>query len=404
MVTVAGRTLLEHQIRLCKRFGLEDIILLTGHLAHVIYDHFLDGAYLGVKLTHVVEPRALGTAGSVNLLKFLINDRFLVLYGDIIMDMDLNRLIQFDGLHPSSGTLVVHPNNHPYDSDLVEMNEDCWITAFHSKPRPPGGYYQNLVNAAAYILSPDIFDWIDSNTPSDFGRDIFPNAVRNGVKFRGYLTSEYIHDVGTAERVQHVTHDLENGKIARRNLSHSQAAIFLDRDGVLVDFVDHLTKPEELNLSKDASLAVSMINQSDYLAVVVTNQPMLAKGFMDRDTLKVIHNKMETLLGDNRAYLDSIYYCPHHPESGFPGEIVSLKIECQCRKPRPGMLLKASRDLNIDLSRSWMIGDQETDLIAGKNAGCRTIFINPAKQGHPMADAHFSSLLEAVTFILNIGN
>ena len=122
--------------------------------------------------------------------------------------------------------------------------------------------------------------------------------------------------------------------------------------------------------------AIRKINESGYLAVVVTNQPVIARGEVSFEELEEIHNKMETLLGKEGAYLDAIYYCPHHPHKGYEGERPELKIECDCRKPKPGMLFKAAEDFNIDLSQSWMIGDGENDVKAGSNAGCKTVLLS----------------------------
>ena len=109
---------------------------------------------------------------------------------------------------------------------------------------------------------------------------------------------------------------------------------------------------------------------------MVTNQPVIARGEVTWDDLEEIHNKMETELGKNGAYLDGIYFCPHHPHKGYVGEIPELKVECDCRKPKPGMILQAAKDFNIDLSESFMIGDGENDVRAGIAAGCKSILIN----------------------------
>lgn len=122
--------------------------------------------------------------------------------------------------------------------------------------------------------------------------------------------------------------------------------------------------------------AIRKINESGYLAIVVTNQPVIARGEVSFEELEEIHNKMETLLGKEGAYLDAIYYCPHHPRKGYEGERPELKIDCDCRKPKPRMLLKAAADFNIDLSRSWMVGDGENDIKAGVNAGCKTVLLS----------------------------
>ena len=139
--------------------------------------------------------------------------------------------------------------------------------------------------------------------------------------------------------------------------------------------------------------AIRKINEGGYLAIVVTNQPVIARGEVSLEELEEIHNKMETLLGKEGAYLDAIYYCPHHPHKGYEGERPELKIDCDCRKPKPGMLLKAAEDFNIDLSQSWMIGDGENDVKAGINAGCKTVLLsdNDENYGQTMS---VSSLTE----------
>ena len=149
---------------------------------------------------------------------------------------------------------------------------------------------------------------------------------------------------------------------------------------------------EDFELIPGATEAIKKINNSGYLAIVVTNQPVIARGEVSFDQLELIHHKMETLLGAEGAYIDGLYYCPHHPHKGYPGEVKELKKECECRKPKPGMLIRASEDFNIDLSESWMIGDGENDILCGRAAGCRT-----AKIGEDCgADMTCDSLLEAV--------
>lgn len=400
MARIGDQTLLEHQIELLRRHGLRDIYILSGHLAHVIFDRVQDGSVYGVRATHLVEPRPLGTAGSVGLLKHLFHERFLVLYGDVMLDMDLEHLIAFDRRENAMATLVVHPNGHPYDSDLLEVDEDDALVAFHSKPRNPEVYYHNLVNAGVYILSPEIFPHIPCGPSLDFGRDILPALLRSGRRLRAYRTAEYLADMGTPERLQAVSRDYHTGRIARLNRRNKRPAIFLDRDGVLVRDIDNLSRPEDLELLPGVAKAVAAVNGSDYLAVVVTNQPMIAKGFITRMGLRDIHKKMETLLGREHAFLDGIYYCPHHPHSGFAGEVPHLKGPCLCRKPNPGMLLQAAEEWNIDLARSWMIGDRECDLIAGKRAGCATVHVCAAGASSSWADGSATNLLEGVNGIL----
>jgi D,D-heptose 1,7-bisphosphate phosphatase len=208
----------------------------------------------------------------------------------------------------------------------------------------------------------------------------------------GYVSAEYIKDMGTPDRYYSVCDDVVSGKVARRNKRFSRPAIFLDRDGVVSKEIDLLHRTEDLEIIDGVSDAIRMINKSDYLTIIVTNQPVIARNLCSIDELEHIHAKLETMLGKEHAYLNAIYYCPHHPDKGYPEERPEYKIECDCRKPKPGMLLKAARDWNIDLSKSYMIGDRDSDIKAGENAGCiESIKIETNKP---------KALLEVVTKIL----
>lgn len=391
MCPINGKPLLEMQIDLAKRYGINEIFILSGHLSQVIIDYFGDGSKFGVNIHHIVESKPLGTAGSLKLLEGTLKERFLVFYGDVVMDFDIKYFIEFDKQNEKSiGSLIVHPGNHPYDSDLVEVNDKKEIIGFLPKPHPKDLLYRNLNNAAVYILSPKIFNEIPNDVNTDFGKDIFPKIVQDGKLLRAYDTPEYIKDMGTPDRLQHISEDVRSGLVASLNRKNPRRAIFLDRDGTINVNMDTHPTVECFTLLPGVPDAIRLINESLYLAVVVTNQPMIAKGFLTFDQLKLIDKKMETLLGEKRAYLDKIYFCPHHPERGFSGEITELKIQCNCRKPKPGMLLQAAQEMNIDLANSWMIGDSATDVEAGIAAGCKTIKLD-----------NKTTLLDAVTRILN---
>lgn len=399
MVSMANKPLLEHQIELAKKYGVDEVFILSGHLAHVITDYFGDGSKWGIKIHHVTEPAPLGTAGALKLLEGKLKDRFLVFYGDVVMDFDIKTFQEFDAKHNGIATLLVHPNSHPYDSDLVEIGSDYQVKSFLSKPHPENLIYRNLVNAAVYIMSPEIMDYIEAGIPSDFGKHVFPKVLENKRQIYAYQTPEYIKDMGTKDRFPLVCKDLESGRVARLNKKNKRPAIFLDRDGTINEDMDTNPTVDDFKLLPGVANAIHTINNSDFLSIVVTNQPMIAKGFCSFADVDNIHKKMETLLGAEHAYLDGIYYCPHHPEKGFPGERPELKIACECRKPNPGMLLKAQQDFNIDLSKSWMIGDSERDMLAGSRAGCKTVLVNNAAESIK-SDYKCADLAQAVALIM----
>ena len=369
MIPINGKPVLEYQIELAKRYGHTDIFLVIGYLGDKIRSYFGNGESFGVQIKYFEEHSPLGTAGALAELRNVLTEDFFLFYGDTVMDVALDKMYAFHTIQQADATLFLHPNDHPYDSDLVEIDKKGVIIGFHSKPHPKNFLYRNLVNAALYILSPRLLLHIPQGIKSDFGKDIFPKVLTENLRLIGYVSSEYIKDMGTPERYKKVCNDVLTGKVARLNKKYAQAAVFLDRDGVLVKEVDLLCKPEQLELLEGAADAIRYINENGYLAVVVTNQPVIARNLCSIEELEFIHKKMETLLGFEHSYLDAIYYCPHHPDKGFPEERKEYKIKCTCRKPNPGMLLQAAQDLNINLKKSYMIGDRDSDIIAGQNAG-----------------------------------
>ncbi len=403
MIRLAGKPVLEYQINLLKKYGITEIIILSNYLADVIEDYFGDGSDYGVDIKYFTEKEGepLGTAGSVNAVKSELRDDFLVLYGDVMIDVNLKRFIDYHKTKKSSCTLALHPNSHPHDSDLVEVDGDDQVIAFHSKPHNPDKYYRNLTNACLYILSPELLRFIPEGQ-SDFGKDVFPKSFAK-IPTYGFLTPEYIHDMGSPERLTEVEKDVKSGKVQRLNSEHKRAAIFLDRDGVINEDTGHLHKLEDLVLNPNVAQAIKKINRTEYLAIIITNQPAVARNLCTIQGLNEIHKKMETLLGKSGAKIDRIYFCPHHPDKGFPEENVELKIKCRCRKPDIGMIEQAVKDNNIDLSKSYMIGDSWRDVDCGKKAGLTSILVrSDGKQydqkAHP--DYSFDNLQEAVDLIV----
>lgn len=374
MLEVCGKPILEHQIEVLKRQKLTDIILVIGYLGNVIRDYFQDGSKYGVHISYIEEKELMGTAGSFYYLKDIIQDDFFLLNGDLIFDVDLHRFMNFHKEKHALATLFTHPNNHPYDSGLIIANDDGTITKWIHKEEERG-FLRNRVNAGIHIISPMVLERFTELKKTDLDREVLKPLIPSG-RVYAYDSPEYVKDMGTPERYRQVEQDLLKGRVRARNLDRKQKCIFLDRDGTLNVYKGFLTDIEELELIPGTAEALKCINSSEYLAIVITNQPVIARGECSVQELEEIHNKLETLLGKEGAYIDALYYCPHHPDKGFEGERPEYKIECGCRKPKPGMLLKAAEDYNIDLSQSIMIGDGKNDMEAGKAAGCQTILVD----------------------------
>lgn len=384
MVPVAGRPLLEHLVAVGKTSGFEEFVFLNGHLAEVIEDHFGDGSHFGVKIEHVREAEPLGTAGAVRQARDLLTEPFIVLYGDVLIDLDLAHLAEFARHKGGLGSLFVHPNDHPYDSDLVLKDEAARITAFLSKPHEPNQYLPNLVSGAIYVLTPGAIDFVPEQGASDWGKDIFPAIIANGQDIYAYRSIEYAKDVGTPARLEKGESDLASGRTAKLSRRSPKPAIFYDRDGVLNVEIDGVHSPEELKLITGAGIALKKVNRAGIPAICVTNQPDLAKGLLTRDDLQLVFAALDTGLAESGAYLDDTYFCPHHPEKGWPGEVPELKVLCNCRKPGAGMLKTAAQTHFLDLPNSWIVGDKYCDIAAMQSVGGRGVLV---RTGHNGSDA-----------------
>ena len=407
MLPIGPKFLLEHQITLLVEYGIRDITLCTRHLSPIIEEHFGNGERWGASLRYSVENIPLGTAGGLRLAFSEYDRDLLVLYGDVMVYMDLGEMIRRHCNVAADATLAVHSNDHPYDSDLLEMDNNFRIIQFYPKPHPEGAWLPNLTNAAVYLLSPVLRELIPEGTVSNFGRDIFPAALKQGLNLFAYRTGEYIKDSGTPERYKAVNDDWETGKIQRFHRRNPRPAVFLDRDGVLVEEVSHLCRDDDLRLLPGAAQAIKMINRAGYLAILITNQPVLARGMCSFNDLRNIHNKLETLLGLKGARLDAIYFCPHHPDGGFPEEVPELKVFCDCRKPATGMISQAKKEFNVDLNKSWIIGDTTVDLETGQRAGIKSILVETGYGGKderfPITPtAKCADLMEAVLLITRL--
>lgn len=382
LIPVYGMPILEREIRSLAVQGFDDIILTVGYLADKIIAYFGDGSKLGVKIDYFVEETPLGNTGALFRLREKIGDEpFFLLNADAAFDVDFNRMMDFHKQHGGLVTLFTHPNSHPYDSGLIIADEKGNVGKWLAKEDERPEWYNNRVNAGLHVINPKVLDWamerleIDEETKMpkgkvDLDRQILKPLCGSGKMFC-YDSPEYVKDMGTPERFHQVEADFRNGVVQGKNLKNKQKAIFLDRDGTINKYVGFLRKIDEFELIDGVSEAIKMINQSGYLAIVVTNQPVIARGEVSWDELHEIHRKMETLLGKDGAYIDGIYICPHHPDKGFEGERPEYKIDCDCRKPKPGLLLQAAKDFNIDLAESYMIGDSGRDVEAGERVGVK---------------------------------
>ena len=406
MVPVDGKPLLEYQVEKLKTYGIKKIVMIVGHLGEKIVDHFKDGKDFGVEIDYIFEKEPLGTAGAFYYLKDKIDAKdFMLVFGDVFFDMDFDRMEDFHFKNSALTTLLAHPNGHPYDSDLIQTDDTGKVIGFDSKHNVRDYWYDNMVNAGMYIINKRLLDLVKEPVKTDFEKDILANQVKLGANIYAYHTPEYVKDVGTVDRINATVEELKSGLIQSKNLKNKQRAIFLDRDGTMNVSKGFISKADDLELIPGTIDAIKAINKSGALAIVITNQPVIARGECSFEELHNIHNKLKTLLGEKGAFVDDIFYCPHHPDKGFEGEVPELKFDCECRKPKIGMIDEAVKKYNIDLSKSYMVGDSTMDLETARNAGIKSVLVNTGFAGNDgkydrSCDIEADNLFDAVEKII----
>jgi histidinol-phosphate phosphatase family protein len=405
MVPILGIPVLEYAIKNCVANGFQKILLLTGYKGEQIYDYFGDGGRFGAHINYTKEDSPRGTGGALMDALHLLRDDFLVLYADVFFDVDLKKFFSFHKQSDCDITLFVHPNDHPHDSDLIELDQDDNVLAFHSYPHGEDLELDNIVNAGIYAVRKNSLMNIPlAEQKFDIAKRLFPLALSLGRKFKAYLSSEYVKDMGTPERLEKVENSILSGAVRKLSSLDMREGVFIDRDGTILEFVEYLNHVDQIQIFPQASMAIRMFNLKGILAICITNQPVVARGELSIGELEVIHRRLMNKLGRDGAYLDRLDYCPHHPDAGFAGEIAEFKRPCDCRKPSPGLVEKWLHFYNIDKKKSWMIGDTSTDILTGHNAGLKTILVGTGQGGRDRKfdiepDYVFPDLLESAKWI-----
>jgi histidinol-phosphate phosphatase family protein len=411
LLPVGGVPIVFRQMRALRREGVDRLTVLAGHLGGQLAEPLgAEARALGLALDVRVEPEPLGTAGCLSVLAPADGDALLV-YGDMLFDLALAPLAEFHRQRRALITIVAHPNDHPRTSDLIR-ERDGRVTALMPREIPRARDERNLVPAGIYLASADFFGRIQPGEKADMVRDVLPRLVAANERVAAYNTPEYMRDVGTEKRHAMAERDLADGTVAALNLRNRRPAIFFDVDGVLNEEpgLQGVLAPEQVTLVTGAGAAVAEAHEARLLTVAITNRPQVARGDITFDDLDAILGRLEALLADEGGLLDRIYVCPHHPDSGFAGEVKALKIRCECRKPGALLFRRAIEELPIDPARSIAIGDSLRDIGAARAAGvaaygvrtghaCRDAARYPGgADAAPVPDLMFDDVGEAVRF------
>ena len=385
LVLIDNIPLLEYQIKYLISFGFLDIKILVNYKSELIKD-FCSKKEFSSNVEIIDDGNTpLGTAGSIFKIIDLLADSFLVVYGDTYFNINLDKLSDFHLSKNSDGiTLLTHPNDHPFDSDLVELNNKFEVVNFHPYPHIDGFYSANLVNAAMYLVNKAVLNNLNikfKNKIIDFGKDVFPMLLTDKV-LKSYKTFEYIKDCGTPARVERVNSHIKSGVFEKSSVLKKQKLILVDRDGTIIKEKNYLKSISQIEIFDESYDAVRKVNKKGDRIIMITNQPVIARGDVSISGLKKIHNYIEWEIGKKGGYFDDIYFCPHHPDKGFVGEIAKYKIKCTCRKPEIDMLNRSFSDYNGDLDLSWFIGDTTTDIKTANNFGIKNILLRTGYSGN----------------------
>jgi D,D-heptose 1,7-bisphosphate phosphatase len=370
LIPIAGRPLLDIWIHCLVECGIRETRINTHALAGAVRAHIAQViAQSKLILIEAHEPVLLGSAGTITANIDLSDgaDEVVVIYADNFSDIDLRPLIAFHRGHVDPLTMVLFRAPNPRACGIVELDEEQRIISFVEKPEVPAS---NLANAGLYIIDAAAYREIAEMKAFDLGFEVLPRFVG---RMRGWIWGGYYLDIGTRESLRLAERDAQDlfpEGFRPASPDVRKPAIFLDRDGTLIEDVPYLSDPALVRLLPGASEAVKKLRRAGFVVVLVTNQSAIGRGMLTENRLGQIHIEMRRQLAESGATIDGIYYCPVAPVNDDRSV-----VEHPDRKPGPGMLFRAAADLNLDLAASWMIGDLISDVLAGLNSGCRSILL-----------------------------
>ena len=389
-----AKSIIELQLDKLKKLK-KKIFILSNKKFHSL-EKLINEKYSKNKIKIIHEEYPLGTAGCLKILEKEKEKTILVISGDLLFNINFLKILKFHKEKKSDCTLVVHPNNHPYDSDTVFVDSNNRVKKFQKK-KTKSKNISNLCLSGIFIINKSILKNIKINTFQDFSNDILIKMIRSNKRVFAYNTREYIKDAGTPDRILQVKKEIKSMKYKMGCIDQKIPAIFLDKDGVINEDKLNFKYQDIKSIFPFVVNSIKTINESGYLTVLVTNQPAVAKGYVTIQKVKKDLNFLQSFLGFHHCYLDRIYFCPCHPELGFSGEVKKFKRNCSWRKPNNGMLIQANKDLNIDFKKSYFIGDTINDYLAAKKSGVK--FIGVGKFPKNLKIIRKKNLEKAVSYV-----
>jgi D-glycero-D-manno-heptose 1,7-bisphosphate phosphatase len=353
LLSVGGRPFLDYLLWNLRRHGFRRYLYLVGYLAGNFYNHFGDGARWGIEIDYSLEARPLGTAGALLAAADKLEEEFLLVNGDTLFDFNYLDLIVKD---PGDAWLVKVALREIRDGGrygLVKRGPKGRVLEFREKEFSETGF----IHGGVYFCKKEMLEYINF-LPCSMEKEVLPRLARDGLVY-GWDYPGFFIDIGVPDDYRQA--DLELPRWQKK------PAAFLDRDGVLNIDRGYVHTHEEFTWVEGAKEAVKLLNDRGYLVIVITNQAGVARGYYAEEQVESLHDWMNEELNKVGAYIDAFYFCPHHPTEG----IDSYRLDCSCRKPKPGLVLQALAEWPVDPEKSFLIGDKTSDLAAAEAAGIK---------------------------------
>tara|TARA_Y100000590_G_scaffold370425_1_gene432244 strand:+ start:640 stop:1875 length:1236 start_codon:yes stop_codon:yes gene_type:complete len=355
-----GKPIIDYQYKNLKKFNLHKKLIIISNENHTNYFHsyFKNKKY---KPKIISEKPGLGSGGSLlRNIKFLEN-KFILIYLDIFFDVNFYEFLK---KNKNENKIFSHKTEHKSDSDLIKTDEYGRIKEICKKDKKTK-IFSNISISGIYFLKKNIFNNL-KKTKIDLVNLIAKKL--NKTKFYSYFSNEKFSDFGSIQRYKKLKKNF--------NLYQDKKAIFFDRDGTIISEKKFVNSSKKIKVFKKFYKFFDKIKNQNFILICITNQPGIAKGFITKKKLEIIHSKLNLLIYKKTGiFFDKFYYCPHYPISGFKKEIKKFKIVCKCRKPKPGMFLNAIKDFNLKKKNVYNIGNSVNDMYAGYRAGIKENFL-----------------------------
>jgi histidinol-phosphate phosphatase family protein len=352
MIRFHGKPFLQYLIEMLKDEGVEEIILLVGYLSEKIIEYFGSGEEFGVKIIYSISPIEYETGARIREVKHLVADEFLLMYCDNYWPLKINKIYENYVNLKKEAQITVYRNEDLYTKNNCKANINGVLEIYDKTKSNPE---LNCVDIGFFILKKEVINLLPEGNVS-FENEVITRLVKEK-NISAFITEHRYYSVGSIERL----------KLTEEFLRRTPV-IILDRDGVLnkkAEKGEYITSVKEWKWIEKSLEAIGILYKMGYQIIIVTNQAGIGRGKMTEKDLEEIHNKMIADVENIGAKILDIFYCPHTWDEG-----------CRCRKPQPGMLLNSQKKYNIDLSRTYFVGDDERDEIAGKLAGMKTHLVN----------------------------